>query len=230
MAIEAVIFDMDGLMFDTERLSVRTWRHVLAERGLTLTDEQNQRLVGRNEETGNRVLVELYGDAIGDVKQFRAHREEVRRQWLERDGVDRKPGLLELLEFLREAGIPCAVASSSAPHKIDYLLDRYELRKYFRAVVSGEDFAESKPHPAIFYKAVELLGVQPAQALVLEDSPAGIEAAWRAGIPAVHIPDLIPPDETTRAHSWRQAENLLQVVDIIRQANGMEREKSPKPL
>lgn len=219
MKITGVIFDMDGLMFDTERLSVRTWRYVLAERGLTLTDEQNQRLVGRNEETGNRVLVELFGDAIGDVRDFRAHREEVRRQWLERDGVDIKPGLPELLDYLEQAGIPRVVASSSAPHKIAYLLERYDLKRRFQGTISGEDFTESKPNPAIFQKALEMLDIPREQALVLEDSPAGIEAAWRAGIRSVHIPDLIPADADIRARCWRQAEDLHQVIGLIRQEN-----------
>lgn len=212
--IEAVIFDMDGLMFDTERPSIRFWQEVLAERGFRLTDAMASRIRGGNEAHIRRTLEELFGPDLDFRAAQDAQYERMRR--LDEGALRIKPGLAELLAWLEERRIPRAIASSSLRGMIDGHLAAAGLAGRFDAILSGEMVSRSKPDPEIFLKAAAALGVPPARCLVLEDSPNGVRAGAAGGFVTVMVPDMDPPTPELAARFTAAARDLHEVLGWLR--------------
>lgn len=200
MSVRAVIFDMDGLMFDTENLVRRSWDMAGAAIGYEGFGDNIFFTLGKGERDRKEYFKEKYG-ADFPYEQFKADyyrffREEVRQR-----GVPVKPGLYELLEYLRKRGIRAAVATSSSRESAMDKLTRTGTEQYFCRVVGGDMVLRAKPDPEIYLTAFQLLeeserlerGCDLArdEALVLEDSENGLRSALAAGIPAIMIPDLI---------------------------------------
>ena len=188
--LRAVIFDMDGLMLDTERWDRAAWRQVIAAHGQTLTDEFFATLVGRREADTPQRMREHFGpDFPFDAARAQAHARF--DHWMEHCPPPLKPGLLSLLDTLQSRGIALAVASSTARARATLRLR--DLARRFDVGVFGDEVRHAKPHPEIYLRALALLGVSPTQGLALEDSPPGWAAAQAAGLTTVVIPDLLPP-------------------------------------
>lgn len=219
--IKGVLFDMDGLMFDSERLYVQAWKQALAEQGKDFTPEIHAQMMGRDANFALALLRRTFGEDF-PAEQVRARRGEIRKQLLQDKGAPCKKGLLELLDFLEAQGIRRAVASSSPVKDIEYLLERNGVKERFDAVVSGADLKESKPNPEIFLLAAKAIGIEPKNGLVLEDAASGILAAYRGGFRSVIVPDMIPASEETQQLCTCQAEDLSQVISIIRSMNGLK--------
>lgn len=193
----AVIFDMDGLMLDTERIALVVWRQAAADLGFTLDDEVAERMVGRTSATNRLMLQMHFGDGFS-YDELASIADARYRETLERDGVPRKAGLIELLDTLKARGIPLAVATSTAHELARRKLDQAGIAGYFDVVVGGDDVVHGKPAPDIFLRAAERLGRLPGECVALEDSGPGIHAASAAGMVTILIPDggRIPPPET----------------------------------
>lgn len=219
--ITGVIFDMDGLMFDSERLSVLAWQQAMRERGLEFTPEIHHQIMGRDANFAFAFLRQMFGQDF-PAEEVRGRRVELRRKMLHEQGAPCKKGLLELLDFLEQQNIRRAVASSSPMEEINYLLERNGVKERFNAVFSGLDLKESKPNPEVFLLAAKAIDVQPPNGLVLEDAASGILAAHRGGFRSVMIPDLVQPNEETKRLCTYQVEDLSQVIGIIRSMNGLE--------
>lgn len=219
--IKGVIFDMDGLMFDSERLSVLAWQQAMRERGLEFTPEMHRQIMGRDANFAYGLLRQMFGQDF-PAEATRGRRVELRRKMLYEQGAPCKKGLLPLLDFLEQQNIRRAVASSSPLEEINYLLERNGVKSRFHAVFSGLNLKESKPNPEVFLLAAKAIDVLPQNGLVLEDAASGILAAHRGGFRSVLIPDLMPPNEETKQLCSYQAEDLSQVIDIIRCINGLE--------
>lgn len=190
----AVIWDMDGVLIDSGPLHFQAWRETLArERRIEFTPALFQRTFGwRN--------AEMLRDVLGaDIEQaeidFLAGVKEARYRELARQHSARLllPGVIECLARLQQAGWRQAVASSAPAENVAVILEALPLREYFGAVVTAEDVARGKPDPAPFLTAARRLGVTPARCVVVEDAPAGIEAARRAGMACIAL-------LTTHAH------------------------------
>ncbi len=195
MVRSGAVFDMDGTLFDTERIYHEIWHELAAERGIELGDSFAADVSGTGGEKMYRILERYYRVPDGSV---------VERMWQERSQerlktrVPLKPGTMELLEYLEAQGYVMAVASSSPMTWITHYLDVSGTGKYFREVISGRQIANGKPAPDIFLIACERLGVKPENCYVFEDSRNGVEAGHAAGCRTVLIPDIIEPDEDTK--------------------------------
>jgi len=191
---QAVLFDMDGLMFDTERLAKQAWTEVCAQFGVEIGETVLSRIRGATPEASAAVFREVYG-AEFPYYEARAARKAWVENFIAKEGVPVKQGLLTLLIHLQNAGIRAAVVSSSAEATIRRYLEMSSLNSFFEVVIGEEHLGRSKPAPDGYLSAARLLHTQPSDCLILEDSANGLLAAKNAGITAVCIPDIAPPEE-----------------------------------
>lgn len=189
---EAVIFDMDGLIFDTEHTFMEQLAVTMKEHGYDLSRELYVESLG----LGGDKLRKLMMDEYGENYPFDICSREARNRLTviaKTVGLTVKAYIPQVLELLKERGITCAVASSTKSSYVKKYLDDADLSKYFRCIIGGESVKRSKPDPDIFLLACKNLGVEPNKALVLEDSENGVRAAYAAGIPVICVPDLKYP-------------------------------------
>ena len=191
----ALIFDLNGTMINDMEFHIRAWTYILNEElkaGLT-HDQVKSQMYGKNSELFIRVFGE--GKMTNDEMEFWSMEKEKRYQQAYRPYLQLINGLDEFLKRAYEAKIPMGIGSAAIPFNIDFVLDQLRIRKYFSAIVSAEDVVISKPHPETFLKAARLLNTAPADSLVFEDAPKGVEAARNAGIPCVVLTTLHLRDE-----------------------------------
>ena len=189
---KAVLFDMDGVIFDSERAVLAVWRELAAEQDLPGIGEVFLQCVGTNKRRTEEILLAAYPGL-----DFRAFDGEVRRRFRARyDGgrLPVKPGTEQILRALRERSVPLALASSTDSAVVRRELEEAGLLRYFDAVIGGDQVHVSKPNPEIFLLAAKALDTAPEDCFVVEDSFNGIRAARAAGMHSVMVPDLLPPD------------------------------------
>ena len=212
--IKGILFDMDGLILDTEKLYCRFWQEAARILGYPMTMEQALGMRSLNRHAGEAKLKSYFGEGIS-YTEVREKRIELMDAFVEKEGVTTKPGILELLAFLQEKQIRTAIATSSPIGRTKKYLSSVHLENEFDAIVSGYMVEHGKPEPDIYVYAARQLGLKPDNCIVLEDSPAGILAAYRAGCMPVMIPDLDEPDEETRKLLFAQAESLVQFREVL---------------
>ena len=212
--IKGVLFDMDGLILDTEKLYCRFWQEAARALGYPMTMEQALGMRSLNRYAGEAKLKSYFGEGIS-YTEVREKRIELMDAFVEKEGVTTKPGIWELLAFLQEKQIRTAIATSSPIGRTKKYLSSVHLENEFDAIVSGYMVEHGKPEPDIYVYAARQLGLEPENCIVLEDSPAGILAAYRAGCMPVMIPDLDEPDEETRKLLFAQAESLVQFREVL---------------
>lgn len=213
---EAVIFDMDGLMFDTETISIPSWVKAGEILGYPITEAMIYELFGMNPVAVNAYWKARFGDAFDCDMAMKLHLDYMEAYVME-NGVPLKPGLITLLDFLREQGYRYTIASSTQRPMIRMYLERAELGHYFtEEIVGGDEITEGKPAPDIYLKAAAKLGVKPENCMVFEDSLAGIEAAWRAGMKPVMVPDKVPADAAAEARLYAKLQTLDEGIGLLK--------------
>lgn len=212
--LKLVIFDMDGLMFDTEKMGSQTLRQAAEEFGYTISDELILSLIGGNMERNTQLLKEALGKdcPLDDIRERSA---KYREDYFKEHGLVLKPGLKELITYLKQKQIKIAIASSSSRVAIDRYLVIAELVDQFDYIISGDKVTHSKPDPEIFLNACDYFKVLPQEALVLEDSKNGVLAAHRGHIPVICVPDLIFHCRDIFSLTKATVPSLLKVMDII---------------
>ncbi len=218
--VKAVIFDMDGLMFDTEALNIKGWIDSGTKHGYVMTKEIVKRHIGTNLDMTRRIMLEHFG-ADFEFDIVRAGRISYSNAHIKEHGTPLKAGLIALLAWLREKKIKTAVATSSERSIFDFYMANTDLNHNFDAVITGDMVKKSKPEPDIFLKAASELGVQPETCMVLEDSYHGIKAAYAAKMMPVMIPDILPPTPEVSALLFAKAESLKDVSSLIESTPGL---------
>jgi len=213
--VSAVIFDMDGLMLDTERVERTAFQRAAADFGFQSLEELYIRTIGRNWPDTKRIFAEALGEQF-PYDEIRKKWGQYTEEYIAEFGVAEKPGLRELLAFLEMAALPRAVATSTIRVKAVALLQRSNLLHHFATVVGGDEVSAGKPDPAIFLAAAKRLSVEPDRCRVLEDSAPGIQAAHEAGMIPVLVPDTVQPTAETLARTYRVCSSLSDTIELFR--------------
>ena len=212
--IKAVIFDMDGLMIDSERVTFEGYQHIMSKMGKTITEDFYITLLGKPIKGIFQRFYDVYGNdfpiesVITDVHQYMAER-------FETEGVPLKTGLVELLKYCREKGYRTIVATSSNRNRVDTILKSADIEQYFDDSICGDEVTKGKPDPEVFLKSCMKLGVNTDEAVVLEDSEAGIQASYAAGIKVICVPDMKQPEPEYAQKTFMIVTDLNKVKDWL---------------
>lgn len=208
--VEAVVFDMDGIIFDSEVLVIETWKAVAERYGIPGIELACRDCLGLNSAMSREVFRKHYGDDF----PYEYYKKQMSALFHERAAggkLPQKPGVKELLQYLRKKGVKTAVASSTRREIVCRELEEGGLISFFDQIVCGDMVERSKPEPDIFLKACELIHVLPEKAFAIEDSYNGIRSAHTAGMRAIMVPDLMEPNEEMRELSECILPSLTEV-------------------
>ena len=212
--IYGVLFDMDGVVLDTEKLYARFWAEAAQALGYPMTYEQALGMRSLNNEAGQAKLESYFGPGVSRAK-MRDKRVELMDAYVAIHGIDPKPGIHGLLDALRARGIRTAIATSSPKERAMQYLQSLGLAEKFDSICSGHDVAQGKPAPDIYLYAAACIGLAPENCLAIEDSPAGIESASRAGCMPVLVPDLDGSNEQMRKILFAEADTLPELLELL---------------
>ena len=214
MRYRAVIFDMDGVIFDSERLVLEEWMEIASKYGIVDIEKVFRKCIGVNTATTRQIFSDHYGKDF----PFDEFRKETSALYHDKYGEGRlpmKPGVTELLSYLKEEGFLIGLASSTRRAVVEQEIRDAGLIKYFNDLTCGDMLKKSKPEPDIFLMSCDNLGVLPGEAITVEDSYNGIRAAYRAGTTPIMVPDMIQPDDEMRQLAHIICEDLFAVKEWI---------------
>lgn len=214
--MNTVVFDMDGVLFDTERLCQDSWLAIAEEDGLPGMREIFPRCIGLNANDSRQIVMGAYGKNF-DYGGFRQRASEWFWDHIEKNGLPVKPGAREILGWLRENNWPTGLASSTRRSTVLNHLEQAGFSEYFSVVVTGDMVEHSKPRPDIYLLACRELGTEPGQAYAIEDSPNGIRSAHAAGMTPLMVPDMIAPDEEMIRLSRKIFRDLGEVLNFLKE-------------
>lgn len=209
-----VIFDMDGVIFDSEQIVLNSWKKVAAEYGLENIESVMKQCIGLNYNAANEVFTKAY-DGKYDFNFLKPKTSVYYYEHVEKYGLPVKTGVRELLSFLKEKGYKTAVASSTRIAVVEKEIADADLTEYFGKLVGGDMIQRSKPAPDIFLEAARVLEAKPEECYVIEDSYNGIRAAHAAGMAPLMVPDLLPATEEMEQLAEKIFKDLHEVKSYI---------------
>lgn len=212
--IHAVIFDMDGVLIDTEKHYNAAWCQAATEAGFPFTREHALLLRSCEAKEGEKLMQGIFGPSF-DYYAIRERRRELVRERLAQYGLEKKPGVEETLRFLRAKGIKTAVATATALDITKSHLTTIGVCDLFDSIVSAKNVAHGKPEPDVYLYACEQIGERPQDCMAVEDSPNGIMAAYRAGLRTVMVPDLTQPDEELTKYLYACVNSLSDLCELV---------------
>ena len=213
--IKAIIFDMDGLMIDSERVTFECYQERLKDMNLTMDEEFYKTLLGKPIKGIYQRFYDVYGNdfpienVIQDVHQLMAER-------FETEGVPVKKGLVELLHYLKDNNYKTIVATSSNRDRVDKILAQAKITEFFDDSICGDEVTKGKPNPEVFLKSCQKLCVNVDEAIVLEDSEAGIQASYDANIKVICIPDMKYPEKQYEEKTFKILKDLTEVTAYLK--------------
>lgn len=216
ICLEAVVFDMDGLMFDSERVVMYSWDVAGEKLGYGPMGHNIYNTLGMGAELREQYFRKSYGENF-PYEQFKNVYRDAYYDYADTHGVPVKPGLLELLKLLKELEIPAAMATSTGAWDALKRLRQDDLEPYFQVIITGDMVSETKPSPEIYEKTCKALGVDPDHAIALEDACNGIISAHRAGMHPIMIPDLQKDSSSVDKYLYAKMESLTEVAAWLRE-------------
>ncbi len=218
--IRGAIFDMDGLMFDSERLVYEIWQEMMDENGFNYNLEIFKKTIGLRTDKAEQYYCDLYGSSFY-YKPFKQRSRETFIARVTNDGVPIKKGLFEILDYLKANSIKIAVATSTSAQTAVNIIKMAGVYDYFDAFVCGDDVKNGKPHPEVFLTAAQKLGIPPKDCVAFEDSINGIKSAYAANMMTVMVPDLLAPTEEIRPMLSFLCKDLTQAVQFLQGQNNI---------
>lgn len=214
METKAVIFDMDGVIFDSERAVYQGWLELAEKYHIKDIETIYMKTIGVNSVVTRQIFMDYYGE---DFPYDKYKEEQAKNYHSKYDNgrLPMKPGIRELLISLKEKGYQIAIASSTRTKLVEKQIEDAGLREYFDVIVGGDMVEKSKPEPDIFLKAAQLLNVQPEKVYVIEDSYNGIRAAFTGGMIPIMVPDMLEPDDEMKEKAQYIFKDLYGVKDDI---------------
>ena len=218
--IKLVIFDMDGTLFDTERIQVQKWIEAARELGIPLNENALYEKIGLSAKDSKKYLQETCGEGF-DYDSVKALKRQLLNKHVAEKGTPIKDGLPELMKFLEEQKIKTAIATSRSRENAFHFLTHAgkDFDKQFDCIVTGDMIEKGKPNPDIFLRVAKELGMPAKNSLVIEDAPNGIRAATAARMRVVMVPDSVQPDEELKKSIYAVKNNLREVIDVISEIN-----------
>ena len=212
--MRGLIFDMDGVLLDTEKIYFQCWKQSAREFGFIMQDETALAVRSCCSKYAEPFLKHKMGESF-DYFRVRNRRRELVSQYIAEKGIQQKPGILSLMQFCKEQGILTAVATATSHDLAEKRLQLAGLNHVFSKIIGGDNVSCGKPEPDIYLQAAAELGLSPKECIAIEDSPNGIISAFSAGCSVIMIPDLTPPDSYLQPILCDIAANLQQVKTIL---------------
>ena len=216
--MKAVIFDMDGLMFDTERVFISAWDYAGEKMGIGKAGFMTMKTLGMNIVMSRTIWKEEFGEAYNE-NELRKYTKEFLKDYYNNNRIPVKKGLYNLLEYLSKRNFQLAVASSSPKWEVEQHLIDANVFGYFNTIVCGDMIEKSKPEPDIYLKACELLKISPSKCIALEDSKNGLISAINAGCKVIMVPDLWQADDEIKERVPAILRDLDDVKEYIEKMN-----------
>ena len=212
--IKGLVFDMDGVIFDTERVYLNTWTKVFHEHGYELSKDVYISVMGTGRENVKKVFSETFGHELSIEEMYKEKDEQLLN--IVRNGqVPLKLGARELLTDARKNGYKIALATSARRKRLDIQLKTKNIEGYFDVIVCGDDVSKGKPDPEIFLKACYKLDLKPENCIVIEDSPAGIKGAYNGKFIVFHVEDLKKADAEILRYCHKSFKSLLEIKEYL---------------
>lgn len=215
--VELIIFDMDGLMLDTERIAFAGWKEAAAKYGYQIEEELYLKTLGMTPIISREIYMEHFGDKF-PYKEIRAERMRIAEEIIKTKGVPVKRGLYDLINYLNKINMKKAVATSTSRDNALNLLKQAQIDNFFDCIVCGDEVVNSKPNPEIFLKVADKLQCSYNKCLVLEDSEAGIAAAHEAGMLSIAIPDMKEPSKEVQKLAFKRMNSLVDVQAFLEES------------
>lgn len=214
--IKAVIFDMDGILFDTERIAMQSWEKAGKDLGVTGMGEIVPSVLGLNSMASWEIISQRVGEDF-PYDEFRKIAREYSFAYFEKYGVPVKDGVRIALSYLKKKGYLTAVGTSTSRNSAMHHFEQTGLTEYFDAFACGDEIEHSKPEPDVFLLAAKRLGVSPECCMVMEDSPNGLKAASAAGMIPVMVPDLVAAEDVPEGSFAYQLKSLAQLPQLLQE-------------
>lgn len=212
--IELVIFDMDGLMFDTEKISYIAWNEAAKQYNYQISRDLFEKTVGTDINKTKEIYIKHFGDRF-PFDLIRSERAKISDEIIKTNGVPIKKGFCELMNLLNNGKIKKAVATSTSRKRALNLLSLVQIDGFFDYILCGDEIKNCKPNPEIFLKVADKLKCTPKKCLVLEDSEIGIIAAYQAGMIPIMVPDLKEPSKEIQSFIFSRMDSLFDVKSFL---------------
>lgn len=212
--IKAVIFDMDGILIDTEKWLNVYWQQAAKEAGFEVTREDGLAIRSLAGKYAGPYLRGIFGESF-DYEAIRERRKELMREHIAKYGIEKKPGVDDILSYLAEKNMKRAVATATDPERTKQYLTQIGIYDKFDKIVSATTVENGKPQPDVYLYACEQIGEKPEDCIAVEDSPNGILSAYRAGLSVIMVPDLTEPDEETAKMLYARIDTVSGLKGIV---------------